>query len=160
MWAGYLALINQQLAAQGQPSAGFINPALYALATSTNYAAYYHDVTSGSNIWVSSPNLFYAKTNYDLCTGWGTMNGTNLINALTLPPNMVLSAAHVVGANFQFQFQSRPGSNHAIQYRTNLAAGTWQTYTNFNGDGTLRTMVLPLTTFGTSKQGFVRVQTQ
>ncbi len=160
LWAGYLALVNQQLAAQGQASAGFINPALYALATSSNYLAYYHDVTSGSNIWVSSPNLFYANTGYDLCTGWGTMNGTNLINALTLTPNVALLAAQVAGTNFQFRFQTRPGASHTVQYRTNLVAGSWQAYTNFTGDGTLKTIVISLTSFGPAKQGFVRVQTQ
>ena len=39
-------------------------------------------ITSGR----SSPTKFPAVTGYDLCTGWGTPNGTNLINALAGPP--------------------------------------------------------------------------
>ena len=31
MWAGYLALTNQQAAANGDPAPGFINPAIYPL---------------------------------------------------------------------------------------------------------------------------------
>jgi subtilase family serine protease len=85
LWAGYMALVNQQLAANGGKSAGFINPAIYNLAAGANYASCFHDVTSGNNTWSESPNLFYAMPNYDLCTGLGTMNGTNLINALSTP---------------------------------------------------------------------------
>jgi kumamolisin len=29
MWAGYIALVNQQLAANGEPTIGFINPTIY-----------------------------------------------------------------------------------------------------------------------------------
>jgi hypothetical protein len=80
-----MALVNQQLAANGGKSAGFINPAIYDIAAGANYASCFHDVTSGNNTWSESPNLFYAMPNYDLCTGLGTMNGTNLINALSTP---------------------------------------------------------------------------
>ena len=41
-----------------------------------SYATCFHDVTTGNNTWPSSPNLFYAASGYDLCTGLGTPNGT------------------------------------------------------------------------------------
>jgi len=160
LWAGFMALVNQQLTTNGQPSAGFINPALYAISAGSNYLSCFHDVTSGSNSWVSSPKLFYATNGYDLCTGLGTMNGTNLINALTVPLNVNLLIPHTAGTYFQFQFLSHPGSTHAVQFRTNLVSGTWQTYTNITGDGTLKTIPIPLSNFGQAKQGFVRVSTQ
>ena len=160
LWAGFMALVNQQLAANGQPSAGFINPALYAIAARTNYTTFFHDVTSGSNTWSASPNLFYATNGYDLCTGLGTMNGTNLINALTVPLNINLLIPHTAGTNFQFQFLSQVGFTHAVQYRTNLISGSWQSYTNFTGDGTLKTVSVPLSVFSPSKQGFVHILTQ
>jgi hypothetical protein len=155
-----MAIVNQQLAAKGQPSAGFINPALYAIAAGSNYLSCFHDVTSGSNTWSESPNLFYATNGYDLCTGLGTMNGTNLINALTVPLTVTLLASHTTGTNFQFQFLSHPAATHAVQYRTNLVSGSWQFYTNINGDGTLKTISIPPSIFGSSRQGFVRVLTQ
>ncbi len=80
--AGYMALVNQQAAANGVPSAGFINPAIYAIAKSTNYLKCFHDVTRGDNTWDQSLTNYYAVAGYDLCTGIGTPNGTNLINAL------------------------------------------------------------------------------
>jgi len=82
LWGGFLALVNQQAAANGRAAVGFINPALYALAATPAYNTYFHDTTVGNNEWASSPTLFSAATNYDLCTGLGTPNGTNLIIAL------------------------------------------------------------------------------
>ena len=37
LWAGLLALANQQAAAKGQPPVGFVNPALYAIGKSASY---------------------------------------------------------------------------------------------------------------------------
>jgi hypothetical protein len=82
LWAGFTALINQQAAALGKPPVGFINPAIYRLGNSPNYAAAFHDITVGNNTNSASPDLFYAVPGYDLCTGWGSPNGMNLINAL------------------------------------------------------------------------------
>lgn len=91
LWAGFMALVNQQAAANGISSVGFINPAIYAIAAGPDYAACFHDVTTGSNTWSSSPNLFYATNGYDLCTGLGTPVGQNLINALAGPEGLVVS---------------------------------------------------------------------
>ncbi len=82
LWAGFMALVNQQAAASGKPGVGFINPAIYAIAAGSSYAACFHDVTTGNNTWSGSPNSFYATNGYDLCTGLGTPAGQNLINAL------------------------------------------------------------------------------
>jgi subtilase family serine protease len=75
MWAGYLALVNQQAAADGEPTLGFINPALYDIGLSSTYDTDFHDIASGNN-------GFAATTGYDLATGWGSPNGSGLINGL------------------------------------------------------------------------------
>jgi hypothetical protein len=75
MWAGYLALVNQQAVADGKPTLGFINPALYDIGLSSSYDADFHDITSGSN-------GYPATTGYDLATGWGSPNGSGLISGL------------------------------------------------------------------------------
>ena len=82
LWAGFTALVNQQAAAVGLGPVGFLNSALYTIGKSPNYTTAFHDTITGSNTWAGSPNLFFAVPNYDLCTGWGTPNGTNLINML------------------------------------------------------------------------------
>jgi kumamolisin len=86
MWAGYLALANQQAATNGVPAPGFIDPTIYPLNLGNNDADF-HDITSGSN-------GFTCETGYDLCDGWGSPNGAALINALTGPvgPSFTLTA--------------------------------------------------------------------
>jgi subtilase family serine protease len=85
LWAGFMALVNQQNAAIGNSAAGFLNPAIYSLCQGTNYAACFHDITTGNNTNFDSRSLFYAFPGYDLCTGWGSPTGSNLINALAAP---------------------------------------------------------------------------
>jgi subtilase family serine protease len=75
MWAGYMALINQQAVLNGNPPLGFVNPAIYNLGVSSGYSAAFHDITSGSN---GEPTT----AGYDLATGWGSPNGNGLIAAL------------------------------------------------------------------------------
>jgi subtilase family serine protease len=76
MWAGYTALLNQQLVAAGKATIGFLNPSIYAIGVSSSYTTDFHDITSGTS------GSFSAVTGYDLVTGWGSPNGANLINAL------------------------------------------------------------------------------
>jgi kumamolisin len=75
MWAGYLALANQQAAANGE-SIGFIDPIIYPAALTSSYGTYFHDITSGSC------GTYSGITGYDLCTGWGSPNTTGIINLL------------------------------------------------------------------------------
>jgi kumamolisin len=75
-WAGYLALVNQQAVAKGLSPVGFINPAIYPIGLGPSYGADFHDITSGSN------GTYSAVKGYDLVTGWGSPNGSGLINSL------------------------------------------------------------------------------
>lgn len=76
LWAGFLALANQQAASSGKPRVGFLNPLIYAIGGGSNYTDDLHDITSGSN-------GFKAFAGYDLATGWGSPQGQPLIDALT-----------------------------------------------------------------------------
>jgi hypothetical protein len=64
------------------------------------------------------------------------------------------------GTAFHFQFTTAAGFNHVVQYSTNVASTNWQTYTVIGGDGSQQEISVPLSVFGSSLQGFVRVQTQ
>jgi len=88
MWAGYIALVNQQLVANGEPTIGFLNPTIYAQNVTSSYAADFHDITSGTS------GSYSAVIGYDLVTGWGSPN-TGLINALsgTSTPGFSISAS-------------------------------------------------------------------
>ena len=120
MWAGYLALVNQQAVANGNKTVGFINPTLYTIGEGSNYDTDFHDVTSGSN-------GYSATTGYDLATGWGSPNGSGLITALAG------SGGRWIGLQpFRFAFfgdggAGQSGNLHHYQY----------------GDGRLRLEPLP-----------------
>ncbi len=75
MWAGFMALVNQQAVANGQSPLGFVNPALYAILGGSSYSTDFHDITSGSN-------GFSATAGYDLVTGIGSPNGQALVDSL------------------------------------------------------------------------------
>ena len=93
LWAAVTALLNQQAAQLGQPPVGFLNPTLYAIARGTNYPTVFHDIVTGNNTNSSSPANYFASVGYDLCTGLGSPNGTNFINAVnTLDPLGLLPA--------------------------------------------------------------------
>ena len=69
LWAGLIALVNQKL---GHP-VGFLNPLIYGTLIGNGC---FQDVTSGAN------GAYSAKSGWDACTGWGSPNGTKLLNAL------------------------------------------------------------------------------
>ena len=75
MWAGFVALVNQQLATQGKSPIGFLNPTIYAENVTSVYSTDFHDITSGKS------GSFSATTGYDLVTGWGSPKAA-LINEL------------------------------------------------------------------------------
>jgi subtilase family serine protease len=66
MWAGFTALVNQQLVSEGQPTIGFLNPTIYSENVTSAYSTGFHDITSGKS------GSFSAVTGYDLVTGWGS----------------------------------------------------------------------------------------
>ena len=66
MWAGFVALLNQQLASEGKATIGFLNPSIYADNVTSAYSTGFHDITSGKS------GSFSATTGYDLVTGWGS----------------------------------------------------------------------------------------
>ena len=87
LWAAFTALVNQQASSHGKGAVGFVNPAIYAVGKGANYAALFHDITTGNNTSSTSPNAFFAVSGFDLCTGWGSPSGLGLINALAGVPN-------------------------------------------------------------------------
>jgi subtilase family serine protease len=78
MWAGFLALVNEQAVANGQPLLGFVNPALYAAYSSSSYDSDFHDILTGGN-------TLGATVGYDLATGIGSPQAA-LIDVLAPAP--------------------------------------------------------------------------
>ncbi|MBU6409750.1 MAG: immunoglobulin domain-containing protein, partial [Verrucomicrobia bacterium] len=123
LWAGFTALVNQRSQGNGQASVGFLNPFLYAQGL-TNDASAFHDVTAGNDTSYVSPTNYYAAAGYDLCTGWGTPNGTNFINALApealqIGPSAGLAAIGYTGGVFS------AASDQVNLTNSGAAALTW-----------------------------------
>ena len=98
LWAGFNALINQLALQNGEPTVGFINPAVYALGRRGDYSLNFHDIVTGNNEKPNSPTRFAAVTGYDLCTGWGTPAGSNLLFAVGVPEPLKITP----GTGFTF----------------------------------------------------------
>lgn len=120
MWAGFLALTNQQAVLNGNPTLGFVNPAIYTIGLSSSYDADFHDITSGSN-------GFSATVGYDLATGWGSPNGVALINALAGP----------VKTHGNFQISASPKTITVARGGTGTVSVTAQVGNGFNSAITL-----------------------
>jgi len=69
LWAGLIALCNQQLG----KAVGFLNPLLYGSLAGKGLC---RDITAGNN------GAYSARPGWDACTGWGTPNGAALLKAL------------------------------------------------------------------------------
>ena len=115
LWAGLTALINQQRATHGQPSEGFLNPALYAIGNGANYSSCFHDITVGNNTNLSSSKQFFATTGMtyapagahrlvrvDQCPRAGTA---------TIAPPAGLAASGSYGGPFNVANQNFPLTN-------------------------------------------------
>lgn len=73
LWAGFMALANEQLASNSGGSVGFANPTLYGVASvSSLYASCFNDVVLGSNPSTANSTGYSAGTGYDLVTGLGS----------------------------------------------------------------------------------------
>ncbi|MGD0569892.1 MAG: protease pro-enzyme activation domain-containing protein [Candidatus Sulfotelmatobacter sp.] len=134
MWAGYLALANQQAASNGE-SIGFINPIIYPAAEGSSYGTDFHDITSGSC------GKFSAATGFDLCTGWGSPNTTGIINLLA------------GSATPSFTLSDSPTSLTITQGSSGSSTITVTDLNGFSGSVTLAASGLPsgvTATFGTN----------
>ena len=89
-WAGFLALVNEQAAANGE-TVGFLNATVYTIGQGSSYSTAFHDITTGTS------NGFPIVAGYDLNSGWGTPDGQDMIS--TLAPTGGTSAYFTLSAS-------------------------------------------------------------
>ncbi len=155
LWAGFMALANQQAVAHGKPVVGFMNPPLYKIGSGSSATSDLHDITSGNN------SGFAALPGYDLTTGWGSPSGQGLINDLTgisNPPafSLSLSAATLAlaqGSNGAVTVTINPQSNFSGTVNlavSGLPAGVTASFTSVSA---VTTSTLTLTASATAAPG-------
>ena len=103
--SGIVTLLNQYLVSTGiqsQPGVANINPTIYRLAQSSSSALVFHDVKTGNNAVacvVGSPNCasgtlgYSAVANYDLASGWGSLDVYNFVHQWSNAANSAVVAS-------------------------------------------------------------------
>jgi subtilase family serine protease len=120
-FAGLLALVVQKTGSR----IGNANPIIYALANSAFYSTVFHDVTTGSNVspcTAGSTNCpaggsigYNAGVGYDLASGWGSVDVTNMVNKWS----SVTPAVSTIGTTVSTT--SLTGTPSAVVQGTNIS---------------------------------------
>jgi subtilase family serine protease len=134
LWAAFTALANEQALASGLSTVGFINPAIYSIGKSPPYSSTFHDIADYSNNG-DLYQLFFAVAGYDLCTGWGTPNGVNLINSLAPLEGVAQAPASLAGNSFEIGITSGTYPFAAAGYFLLLPANKGNAYQIVDVDG-------------------------
>jgi hypothetical protein len=129
-----------------------------------SYSGFVH--SEGTNVLKGAPGLSTsAKTNsppgnYPIIVSAGTLSATNYIftfsnGTLTVVAVPKLSGVHLSGNQVIFNWPTIAGQTYQLQYRNNLAAGTW----NSLGGAVIGTgnSVIVTNGLGASPQRFFRV---
>jgi subtilase family serine protease len=88
-WAGLIAIAAQM----NHGPLGFINPALYRLATGPNYASDFRDITVGNNLNPFPKNInpdgSFIVPGFDASSGWDPVTGLGSPDAANLLPDLI-----------------------------------------------------------------------
>jgi subtilase family serine protease len=117
--AGATLLLDQLATQRGQPTLGFLNPLLYALAEGRT--------SSILDITLSNDDLFgvgccSAATGFDLASGWGSPLVDLLAGALANPSLSVTAPAVSVGQAVTFTALAVPAAGQVTSYSWDLNA--------------------------------------
>lgn len=151
VWAAFCALINQARSANKLSPLGFLNPRLYPLANSIAF----RDITLGNN------GNYYAGTGYDLCTGVGSPNIGNLIQATFIEANQAPQITTAVTNRFTTTGQSASFAISAVSpttlsyqwQRQAVGSNTWSNLTNSANYSGVTTNVLMVSSASLSMSG-------
>jgi hypothetical protein len=129
-----------------------------------------YDAISWNNSWTQEPEVSIPSGIHVLSWNANTFNDTGSSPAdagwvdqvVFTPTYAAPSAASLenqarVGTNFQFSFYAQLNHTNFVQYTTNLANPSWVPYSTIIGDGTVKTIDVPI---NSPKQLFFRVGTQ
>jgi Concanavalin A-like lectin/glucanases superfamily len=112
-------------------------------------------IPAGIHVLSWNANTFFDTGSSPEDTGW--LDDVVFTPAFQGPSPVTLLNPQLVGTNLQFSFVAQNGHTNLVQYNTNLLGTNWQTYSTIVGDGTSKTVSVPV---NSPKQEFFRVQTQ
>ena len=83
LWAALASRLNDYCegpySAPPSPRLGFLNPVLYQIAAN---GAGFHDITTGTNDYLQEPGLYLATPGYDMATGLGSPDASELAQSI------------------------------------------------------------------------------
>jgi subtilase family serine protease len=92
LWAGVMALVNQEAVSLGRGPVGLANPSLYNLASdATTYANDFHDVTTGNNNYWHTSSTYPAASGFDLASGLGSPKCNLIADMALAAPTVTLT---------------------------------------------------------------------
>jgi len=130
VWAAFCALINQARTANKLSSLGFLNPRIYPLINSIAF----RDITQGNN------GAYTATAGYDLCTGAGSPNVGNIIQATLIDANQapeitttVTKRFTTIGQPASFAISALSPTTLTLQWQRQASGSN--TWVNLNNSG-------------------------
>jgi hypothetical protein len=128
IWAGLTAVVNQARANAGRSTVGLLGPFVYPLILTSSF----NDITAGNN------GAYPAATGYDLCTGVGSPNVTNLIAQVAPQSQIGNTATGVQALNSITNGQYNTGNGYQALYNdttgdNNTGVGTQALFSNTTG---------------------------
>jgi hypothetical protein len=111
-------------------------------------------IPAGIHVLSWDANTFYDTGSSPDDAGW--LDDVVYTPYVAVSPVTLLSPK-LVGTNLQFSFVSQVNHTNFVQYSTNLAKTNWLPYSSIIGDGTTKTVDVPV---NSPKQEYLRVGTQ
>jgi fibronectin type 3 domain-containing protein len=139
IWAAFMTRVNQGRVALGESVVGWVNPAIYQIAQSSDYSNDFHDITAGIND--SYPNFsgndyYPAAAGYDDTSGLGSFNGLNLYNEFLGPAAPAGLNAAAGNAQISLNWTASSG---AASYNVERSTANGGPYTLISTSGTVTT---------------------
>ena len=152
LWAGYMALVNQNSTINGQGLAGFVNATLYAIGLTRGtavdlFSLCFNNIHDGVSNFDGFGPGYISGPGYNLCTGWGSPTPAMLDQLSTLQPltpNQPLVEIQISistggddagggqnGSNQSITINLRDGGSFTLSLRRSSNA-KWDNWTNHN----------------------------
>jgi hypothetical protein len=119
LWAALAVQANELSLQQGGTRLGLLNPLLYQIARSpVSYANDFHDVTKGNtDLGNTNKGAYPATSGYDVATGLGSYDGSNLVSDL-VALNMRQQSSHTSPVSTSWYFAEGSVGGSFQQYIT------------------------------------------
>ena len=153
LWAGFMALVNEQNAGNGLGPVGFANPVLYAIGKNPDaYGSTFNDVTSGfvqKTTCSKDPDAGQCSCEYDTTTGNPAGTGYDLASGLGTPTFGLIQ--QLASSTPSPSLDVSAGYAHTCAIKSDNSLWCWgYNHDGELGDGSRTSRLTPVKVFGIS----------